>query len=313
MRDDLPGYRELPLLHTDGDYRHAWDVYPPGENLGCLRNLTSRTRRRGFATVRENTVVNISLPMNHPDPPLFGRQPLQHTVFSPSRNVMDDRLDRFFTQASTQWDGFRHVRAREFGFFTGHPGGFEADDDRLGVNHWAETGIIGRGLLVDVSARCPATPGEWAGGGHVIDADALARAVDDAGAEVLPGDVLCVRTGWMRCYWESDTAGRDCLARSRRWPGLAGSASMAELLWDWRVSAVTADNPAVEAAPGRPGDGSLHRRLLPLLGMPMGELFTFEELARVCADLGRHEFLFVSVPLNLPGGVGSPGNAVAVL
>ncbi|MCP9980820.1 cyclase family protein [Actinomadura madurae] len=87
----------------------------------------------------------------------------------------------------------------------------------------------------------------------MIDADALARAVDDAGAEVLPGDVLCVRTGWMRCYWESDTAGRDCLARSRRWPGLAGSASMAELLWDWRVSAVTADNPAVEAAPGRPG------------------------------------------------------------
>lgn len=38
--------------------------------------------------------------------------------------------------------------------------------------------------------------------------------------------------------------------------------------------------------------------------MPMGELFTFEELARVCADLGRHEFLFVSVPLNLPGAWG---------
>lgn len=151
MRDDLPGYRELPLLHTDGDYRHAWDVYPPGENLGCLRNLTSRARRRGFATVRENTVVNISLPMNHPDPPLFGRQPLQHTVFSPSRNVMDDRLDRFFTQASTQWDGFRHVRAREFGFFTGHPGASR----RMTTVSASTTGPRPASSAVVSSSMCP--------------------------------------------------------------------------------------------------------------------------------------------------------------
>jgi hypothetical protein len=100
---------------------------------------------------------------------------------------------------------------------------------------------------------------------------------------------------------------------SSTWPGLSAAAEMAEVLWDWGVSAVVADNPAVEVSPGSAAIGSLHRRLIPLLGLPLGELFDFEELSVRCAAQHRSSFLFVSVPLNLPGGVGSPGNAVAVL
>jgi hypothetical protein len=47
--------------------------------------------------------------------------------------------------------------------------------------------------------------------------------------------------------------------------------------------------------------------------MPLGELFDFERLALELDRRERREFLFVSVPLKLPGGVGSPGNAVAML
>ncbi|MTD53182.1 cyclase family protein [Amycolatopsis pithecellobii] len=293
---DVPKYRELPLIGETGDYRHAWQVFPPDDDLGCLRHLTPEARRRGLATVTENVVVNISLPLDEPDPPLFGRKRFTHTVFSPSRNSMDDRLDGFFPQGSTQWDGFRHVRAREFGFFTGHQGDFA--DDRLGIGHWAQAGIIGRGVLLDLSEE-----------DGVIGPGRLARAAADAGVEVLPGDILCVRTGWLERYRRGDAVAGE----QRRWPGLAGSSAMAELLWGWQISAVTADNPALEVAPGRPEDGSLHRRLLPLLGLPIGELFTFDRLAQACRELGRFAFLFVSVPLNLPGGVGSPANAVAVL
>jgi hypothetical protein len=53
--------------------------------------------------------------------------------------------------------------------------------------------------------------------------------------------------------------------------------------------------------------------MLPLLGMALGELFVLDRLAELCASEGRWEFLFVAVPLNLPGGVGSPANAIAVL
>jgi hypothetical protein len=58
--------------------------------------------------------------------------------------------------------------------------------------------------------------------------------------------------------------------------------------------------------------GNLHRRILPALGLAVGELFDFDELAERCAADGRWTFLLAAVPLNLPGGVGSPANAVAI-
>jgi kynurenine formamidase len=85
---------------------------------------------------------------------------------------------------------------------------------------------------------------------------------------------------------------------------------MARYLWDHRVSFVAADNPAVEARPGHPG--YLHRRLIPMLGIGLGELFVLDALAEDCRADGRYSFFFTAVPLNLPGGVGSPANAFAI-
>jgi hypothetical protein len=60
-------------------------------------------------------------------------------------------------------------------------------------------------------------------------------------------------------------------------------------------------------------DGLLHRRILALLGMPIGEYWDLDVLATLCAEAGRYEGLLVSHPLNIPGGVGSPCNAVMIL
>jgi hypothetical protein len=88
---------------------------------------------------------------------------------------------------------------------------------------------------------------------------------------------------------------------------------MSRYLWDTRVAAIVADNPAIEVSPGDPKVGSLHRRLIPLLGFALGELFVLDELRDALAAAGRWEFLFVGVPLYLPRGVGSPGNALALI
>jgi hypothetical protein len=53
--------------------------------------------------------------------------------------------------------------------------------------------------------------------------------------------------------------------------GLDASAEMARFLWDKGFAAVAADNPTVEVRPGDPTVGSLHRRLIPALGLPLGE------------------------------------------
>jgi hypothetical protein len=56
----------------------------------------------------------------------------------------------------------------------------------------------------------------------------------------------------------------------------------------------------------------MHRPLIALLGMIIGELWKLDELAEDCAADGVYEFLLTAKPLNLKGGVGSPPNALAV-
>lgn len=43
-----------------------------------------------------------------------------------------------------------------------------------------------------------------------------------------------------------------------------------------------------------------------------GEMFDLEELAETCQKLDRWTFFVTSVPLNMPGGVSSPPNAMAI-
>jgi hypothetical protein len=49
-----------------------------------------------------------------------------------------------------------------------------------------------------------------------------------------------------------------------------------------------------------------------MLGFAIGEWFDLEALAQDCAADGRYSCFVASVPLNLPGGVGSPANVVAI-
>jgi len=57
----------------------------------------------------------------------------------------------------------------------------------------------------------------------------------------------------------------------------------------------------------------LHDNLLALFGMPIGEMFDLEKLAETCKSHNRWSFFFTSAPLNFPGGVASPPNAICVL
>ena len=46
--------------------------------------------------------------------------------------------------------------------------------------------------------------------------------------------------------------------------------------------------------------------------MAVGELFDLEALAADCAADGVYEAFFTAAPLHLRGGIGSPGNALAI-
>ncbi len=306
-------FDELPLVPGLG-MRHAWQEFGPDDTLGSINLLTPERVTAGAALVRTGEMISLDLPLNLPDPPMFGRKRYRHEIFALSRNEMDDRLDGFHPQASTQWDALSHVRCREHGFWGGRTQDPTDAPNGLGIDRWAEHGIAGRGVLLDISgwmrtAGRPLDPFEPV----MITADELSSALRAQNETLHPGDILCIHTGWVDAYKALGEDGRDRIAKTPSSAGLRADEAMARFLWDAHIGALCCDNPAVEATPGDPGIGSLHRRLLPLLGLALGEFFDFERLTERCRALGRWSFFFVAAPLRLPNGIGSPGNALAIL
>jgi kynurenine formamidase len=332
QRQPLPSYRELPV-RPDAPPGSSWGLWGDDDQLGTLNLLTDERTRRAAALVRRGAVFPLNLPLHEPQPQLAWRTPPVHHLLhvghearglqpggadDPSTGLIDrdDYLDGLWLQGGSQWDGFSHVRHPEHGNYNG-----VADDQihggpgtRLGVDRWAERAVVGRGVLVDV-------PGQLARAGRAYDpASAYEVTVDDLEAALAAqevaleeGDILLLHTGWLRRFLDAGAGER---ARLIAWetihtPGLEPSEEMVEWLWDHHLAAVASDTVGVEALVPDPGF-FLHLALLPLLGMPLGEFFVLDALARDCAEDGRYAFLLVSVPLNLRGGVGSPPQAVAI-
>ncbi|MEX2446763.1 MAG: cyclase family protein [Dehalococcoidia bacterium] len=309
----LPTYRDLPLFEGQ-DERHAWGVFGADDDLGTVNLLTdervleaSRLMKRGRAFSLDLT---LDLPLRKPlEEGERGRGPYEHHVVT-HRGGGDDKLDNFYLQGSSQWDGLRHIRYREFGYYNG----VQDDDlasDRIGIEKWAEHGIAGRAVLLDL----PRFMGDRFSVHEriAVDGPLIEEIARHQGVEVRPADILLLRTGWMANYLalddeaKADPAAMDTTVPT---PGLDGTQETAAWLWDHRIVSVAADNIAVEALPVL--DSSFqHRRLIAMFGMPLGELWTLEALAEDCAEDGVYECFLVAKPLALPRGVGSPPNALA--
>ncbi len=305
-------FDQLPEVPGIG-MRHAWDEFGPDDVLGSINLLTPQRVIAAAGLVRTGEMISLDLPLNLPDPPMFGRQRYRHEVFALNRNEMDDRLDNFYPQGSTQWDALGHVRCREHGYWGGRTKDPTEARTDLSIDRVAEHGVAGRGVLLDVAGwlkeqGCPLNPFTPT----MITADDLDRALESQGIHLEPGDILCIRTGWVGAYKALDRDGRAKLAEAPVAAGLRADEAMSRYLWNAHPGALCCDNPAIETIPGDPTIGSLHRRLLPLLGLALGEFFDFEKLAERCRADQRWTFFFVAVPLKIPGGIGSPGNALAI-
>jgi hypothetical protein len=318
--DALPSFGALPKL-PGSDERHAWDVWGRDDELGTVNLIGPEQVRRATSAVRRGLVVPLSAPLTEPDPGLFpARSRYQHVITRTSHG-RDDRLDGFYPQFSSQWDGLRHVRYRQHGFWGGRQDADVDDGGALGIEHWARHGIITRGVLIDAqryyAERGTGLPPDQRRAFTPADLDDI---LDFQGTRPSPGCAVIVATGWLDWYLTLDTQTRAAMRGSvgrqpspLQCPGLDAGPATAAWLWDHRVAAVASDNPALEALPVDRAVGFLHYRLIPLLGMPVGEFWALGDLSRACREAGQYEFMLCAGPLHLPGGVGSPANAYAVL
>jgi kynurenine formamidase len=316
--DQLPDYDEL----TGGDGRpdrSTWGLFGEADEVGTL-NLIGPGQVAAAATlVRQGRVFPLNWDVDKPSPAVLGRRSPVHTVLTSPRGK-DDYYDAFYPQASSQWDSLSHVCHPDVGYYNGVPAeqtsGFSGH--RLDIQAWSRRGIAGRFVLLDIARHRertgrPLDPGTREAIG-AADLDEVLRAQGVASAA---GDILLLRFGWISWYESLGAEARERLGDGRQFPapGLAADEEVARWLWNNRVAAVAADCPALEAMPFdmRQADGFLHYRLIPLLGMAVGEMFALDGLAGHCAQTAVYEGLFVSAPIQKAGGVGSPANAVALL
>lgn len=137
---NLPSYDDLPV--KDGvPEGSAWGLFCDDDQLGCLNLLTPERVLAAAKLVRKGAVFPLNLRIDEPNPPLFGRGDVKHTLIDLGGGVArDDYLDNFYPQASSQWDGLRHIRHPRDGFYGGVP-----DDEIVsGKAGWGSSTSRGR-------------------------------------------------------------------------------------------------------------------------------------------------------------------------
>jgi kynurenine formamidase len=314
----IPDYSELPV-RAGAPAGAAWGVFGDDDEVGTINLLTPERVVDAAASIRTGKVFALNLSINIPDPPIFTREKHKHTVkiFPTADFVLDDYLDNFYPQASSQWDALAHVKHPIHGAYNGIPdseitgrGGM-----RLGIDNLARRGIAGRGVLADV-ARYYDRAGKSIDftKAESIPLDDVQATLEDAGVDLQTGDILLIRIGWTKFYLSASDQVKADLAKETVVPGIEGSEQTARWLWDNHLAAVASDSPALEALPKAAGNEMefLHFHMLAFFGMPIGEMWNLEALAEDCANDGRYDFFLTSAPLNIPGGIGSPPNALAI-
>ena len=252
-------------------------------------------------------------------------------------DVWADDVVTLSLQYSTQWDSLAHVGAEfdadgdgveEAVYYNGYRAGVDLvgpQDDaagdggrhrcfarHLGLEHMAFHGVQGRGVLVDLAHHLGH---EWRG----VDLATLGRSWRPTASSWSPATCSCCTPASPPriLEWDRDPDPRQIFTTCSYLD--ARDEALLEWIADSQISALVADNYAVEGLLGKDRDPSRHS-FLPIhhlclfkLGVPLGELWYLHELAAWLREHDRSRFLLTAPPLRLPGIVGSPLTPIATV
>ena len=296
------------------------------DQLGTLNYITPQVRTNAARLVRSGKVFNVAINLKY-GTPAFTRRNYQHS-FSRIRSglasggsrgisVSDDFII-MHQHYSTHWDGFPHV-GFDGKLYNDVPDSVVMTQGtrKHSIHLWADK-IVTRGVLLDVAKYKGKEPLEK---GYIITSEDLQGAARMQSVEIKSGDCLLIRTGWITKLKEQTWPMRRDEIIEFGEPGVGYDA--AQWLHKKEISCLAVDNLAVEPIPFDPvaierllphgrKSSPLHVEFLVNMGMPLGEIFNFEALAKECAEDGQYDFMFVAPPLRIVGGVGSPLSPVAI-
>ncbi|KAF9891865.1 hypothetical protein FE257_003350 [Aspergillus nanangensis] len=325
--DDLPPVDGMPQGCSWGifDQNGEKDMY------GTLNLLTPEAVQAAAAEIRQGVSISLNWPLGSIKIPGFFRKSLERQVMkledpqSGKIFAFDDEI-HFNTQASSQWDSLCHVQhlpsELTYNGFKATVEGLENAADLPTLNRWHDRGcVVGRGVLIDFVSYAEAKGIDYSPfSGARIGPDEIEAIAAHQGTTFQEGDILIIRFGFSEALGRMTGNEQGQAMAGGRISGVEGSVDMARWLWNRHFAAIACDNIAVEALPpiidGQerpPTDLVLHPWCLSLMGMPLGELWDLQKLADKCRQAKKYSFFLTSAPLNVPGAVGSPPNAVAIL
>ncbi|KAK0636107.1 putative cyclase-domain-containing protein [Bombardia bombarda] len=332
----VPDYDDLPKVEGMPS-GCAWGVFDKDgkkDLFGTLNFLTPKIVAAAGAEIKDGVSISLNWPLNGIKFPFPHRKAPVHRASTLRELGMDmegwdDELE-FNTQFSSQWDSFCHVTHNDTGAaYNGLKPTKEglhvqttAENTLPTIDQWHARGcVVGRGVLIDFKNYIDETTDKpyHPLDGHRITVEDIEKVAKYQGVEFKPGDILIVRTGYTEVL-EAPTPEDFGKMAQVSLSGVHGVEETARWVWNKRFAAVAGDAHAFEALPPVNSDGSpremsqlvLHSYFLTLFGLPIGELWDLKALGAHCKKVGRYSFLLTSVPLNHPGLVGSPPNAVAV-
>jgi kynurenine formamidase len=291
-----------------------WGRWGDDDELGTLNLITPEVVKKAAACVQEGKAFSLAIPLS-------ARGPQRGNIpgkFNPIRTMVtvnmplsgdpdharsSDDVAFISLQGATHWDSLAHVS------YGGHIyNGFPADSvdvggaRRCGIDK-VKT-LASRGVLLDV-ARAKGV--DRLDGGYAITPDDLDAAEAHGGVDVESGDVVLIRTGFMKYLHEGNTR-----AYADPVPGVG----MECCVWfrEKDIAAVASDTVVLEVWPPERQDLLIPVHMLNLvdMGLTQGQNFDLEALAADSAGDGRYAFLLEASPEPFERGLGSPTNPVAI-
>ena len=295
---------------------HDHGRWGKGDQIGAGHLLTPARTLAALKSVREGRIIDMSHTIQVGAPCIAPNQTPYLMQLGPTSagsvrrrrkmgatNDAGSNLERMElnTHVGTHIDSLGH-----FTIGDRMHGGYSAEqtvDDfgllNLGIENCPP--MVTRGICLDVSK---ADGGAHLAAGRAVTKDDLRRALDTAKLAILPGDVVCLQTGWGRFFMTDN----DRYVASE--PGLDLEA--AQWLTGQDVVAIGADTMAVEVLPGTKHPQVMmpvHQHCLAEAGVYLIENLVMDGLIAG----GTRSFCFMLAPVKFKGATGCPVRPIAVV
>ena len=301
----LPPFSALPLQEDDPPYS-AWGIYGKDDEKGTINRLTKEiVLAAAKSEIQTGERFSLNWPLNAlGQETIIGRDSFHMKQWNKAPRIVNDDIWSFNSQGSTQWDGLRHFAyQKEAKFYNGiqltdmfnMDGSIKSNVN--GIENWEEKGIVGRGILVDYDRWRRSKGLEY----NVLPSDKdptpitldqIKAVLAEQGTDIRFGDILIIRTGFTAEHNSASSAEKATVSKSMKGSGVQQTEAMLAWLWE-NFSAVAGDHISFEMWPSQQS-WYMHEVLLAGWGMPIGELFDLEKLAKHCEQVGRWSFFLSS-------------------